>query len=270
VSPDSAIILTTIISVTIIVIGLFSFFVIMMVRSHRKIEAEQRERIHQMQIFSEKLQAAREEEQKQIARELHDELGGALTSIKYDLLSIEQNSSMQGDAKLRFQTVRNMVDSTTKLVQRISSGLRPKILDTVGLSAALEWHIGEFKKRTGINTTLKQTDELPTIDSAVTTGVYRIVQEALTNIARHSEATSAEVSIQHKDDKLLVEINDNGKGLSDEQIAHPDSLGIMSMQERARIIDGKVSFSSNNGKGTRVSLTTPLHKIGNSAEQSKS
>jgi signal transduction histidine kinase len=238
---------------------LFSFFVLMMIRSHRKVEAAQRERIHQMQIFSEKLQAAREEEQKQIARELHDELGGALTSIKYDLLWLGKNSTMKSTAKQRYQAIRNMVDTTTKTVQRISSGLRPKILDSVGLAAAVEWHTREFTKRTAIKVTLRQTAELPPIDDAVTTGVYRIVQEALTNIARHSEATQVEVAMQMKDSKLLVEIADNGKGIDEAMIAHPESLGILSMQERARILNGEISFSKNNGKGTRVTLLTPLH-----------
>jgi len=126
-STDSAIILTAVFSVTIVVLGLFTFFVLMMVRNHRKVEAAQRERIRQMQLFSEKLQTAREEEQKRIARELHDELGGTLTSIKYDLLWLEQRTSVQGEVAQRFHVMRDLIDSTTKVVQRISAELRPKI-----------------------------------------------------------------------------------------------------------------------------------------------
>ena len=110
-----------------------------------------------MQIFSEKLQAAREEEQKQIARELHDELGGALTGIKYDLLWLGKHTAMKKSiVKERYEAIRAMVDTTTKTVQRISSGLRPKILDTVGLEAAVEWHINEFTKRTSIEVGLNK------------------------------------------------------------------------------------------------------------------
>ena len=258
-SSDSNIILTAIFSVTTVVLGLFLFFVIMMVRSHRKIEAAQRERIRQMQIFSEKLQSAREEEQKQIARELHDELGGALTGIKYDLLWLGKHTAMKSVVKERFQTIRAMVDTTTKTVQRISSGLRPKILDTVGLEAAVEWHTREFTKRTSIEVKLKEINKLPSLDDAVATGVYRIIQEALTNVARHSGATRAEVAMQLNDGELRVEIADNGKGIDQAMIAHPESLGILSMQERARMLGGKIAITSNPGKGTCVVLSAPIH-----------
>jgi signal transduction histidine kinase len=264
VSPDSNIIITAIFSVTAVVLGLFLFFVVMMVRSHRKIEAAQRERLRQMQVFSEKLQSAREEEQKQIARELHDELGGALTGIKYDLLWLGKHTAMKRDVKKRYQAVRAMVDMTTKTVQRISSGLRPKILDTVGLAAAVEWHIREFTKRTSIEATLQQTDQLPSMDDTVATGVYRIIQEALTNVARHSEATRAEVAVRLNNGELQVEITDNGKGVDQAMIVHPESLGILSMQERARMLGGKIIFTSNPGKGTRVVLTAPIR--GNQSE----
>jgi signal transduction histidine kinase len=238
---------------------LFSFFVVMMVRNHRKIEAAQRERLRQMQIFSEKLQSAREEEQKQIARELHDELGGALTGIKYELLWLGKHTVMKRDVKERYQAIRAMVDTTTKTVQRISSGLRPKILDTVGLEAAVEWHTREFTKRTSIEVKLQQTDKLPPLNDAMTTGVYRIIQEAFTNIARHSKATRAEVVLQLNGDELRVEIADNGKGIDQAMIVHPESLGILSMQERARILGGKIVFTSNPGKGTSIVLTVPIH-----------
>ncbi len=241
-------------------LGLFSFFVLMMVRSHRKIETAQRERLRQMQIFSEKLQSAREEEQKQIARELHDELGGSLTGIKYDLLWLGKHTVMKRGVKERYQAIRAMVDTTAKTVQRISSGLRPKILDTVGLEAAVEWYICEFTKRTSIEVKFLQTDNLPHFDDAMTTGVYRIIQEALTNIARHSCATHAEVAMQLNNGELKVEITDNGKGIDQAMIVHPESLGILSMQERSRILGGKIAITGNAGKGTRVVLNVPVNR----------
>jgi signal transduction histidine kinase len=268
VSSDSNIILIAIFSVTAVVLGLFLFFVLMMVRSHRKIEAAQRERLRQMQIFSEKLQAAREEEQKQIARELHDELGGALTGIKYDLLWLGKHTAMKSIVKERYEAIRAMVDTTTKTVQRISSGLRPKILDTVGLEAAVEWHTREFTKRTSIEVKLKQTDKLPSLDDTMTTGVYRIIQEALTNVARHSEATRAEVTMLLNNGDLQVEIADNGKGIDQEMIVHPESLGILSMQERARMLGGKIEITSSPGKGTCIVLNTPIHN-GNQSNVAK-
>jgi signal transduction histidine kinase len=257
-SSDSTVILAAVFSVTIVVLGLFSFFVLMMIRNHRKVEAAQRERIRQMQLFSEKLQSAREEEQKRIARELHDELGGTLTSIKYDLLWLEQHTSAQGEIAQRFQAMRDLVDSTTKVVQRISAELRPKILDSFGLAAAIEWQTNEFTKRTGIDARFRKLSELPSIDEAVTTGVYRIVQESLTNIVRHAQATSVEVNMQLRNDLLHVEIIDNGKGFDKALLDHPESLGLLSIRERARMIGGNAAISGSPGKGTQVVLDTPL------------
>lgn len=255
---DITIIITVILSVTVIIIGLLSFFVLMMIRNHRKVETAQRERIRQMQLFSDKLQSTREEEQKRIARELHDELGGSLTSIKYDLLWLEQHNGAQGEVVERFRATRGLIDSTTKLVQRICSELRPKILDSLGLGAALEWQAQEFKKRTGIEVQFQQEAELPSIDDAVKTGVYRIVQESLTNVARHSHATKVEIILQGQNDILHVEINDNGKGFDNALLNHPDSLGLLSLRERARMIGGNTEIKGSPGKGTQVSLDVPL------------
>jgi signal transduction histidine kinase len=257
-SSNSVILLTAVYSVTIVLLGLFLFFVLMMIRSHRKINITQQERIHQMQVFSDKLQTAREDEQKNIARELHDELGGALTSIKYDLLWLEKHSTMKGVAKKRYQAIRNLVDTTTKTVQRISSELRPKILDGVGLIAAVEWHTREFSKRTGIEVKLNLKGELPVTEDKTAIGVYRIIQEALTNVARHSEATCVEVEIIVQDGEIHAEVLDNGKGIDVALLSRPASIGILGMQERARMLGGKITITNNNGKGTRITLSAPV------------
>jgi two-component system, NarL family, sensor histidine kinase UhpB len=257
-SSETDIILFAVFSVTIVIIGLFSFFVVMMIRSHRKVEQAQQERIRQMQLFSEKLQAAREEEQKRIARELHDELGGALTGMKYDIHWLASHTSKRGEIPKRYAALKELIDVTTKTVQRISADLRPKILDTFGLSAAVEWHVGEFKKRTGIGVQFHASTKLPPFDDAITTGVYRIIQEALTNVARHSHATAVVVTLQFQNDMLHGEITDNGQGFDQALLHHPESLGLLSMQERARIIHGTVAISGSPGNGTRVTLDVPL------------
>ncbi|RPI04307.1 MAG: sensor histidine kinase, partial [Ignavibacteriae bacterium] len=195
----------------------------------------------------------------QIARELHDELGGAMTGIKYELLRLGDNTAMKGTVKKRYRAIRDMVDVTTKTVQRISSGLRPKILDTVGLAAAVEWHTKEFAKRTSIEVDLKQPENLPVLNDAMTTGVYRIIQEALTNVARHSKATRANVTLEMDNEELRVDISDNGKGIEQSQIAHPESLGILSMQERARMLGGQISIASTPGNGTSIVLRVQVH-----------
>ncbi len=260
-SSNLTIIITVIISITGIIIGLLSFFILMMIRSHRKIVNAQKERIQQMSLFSEKLQSTREEEQKRIARELHDELGGSLTSIKYDLLWLEQHTSAQGESAVRFRALRDLTDSTTKIVQRICAELRPKILDSLGLGAAIEWQASEFKKRTGINVLLHMEDELPAMNDTVKTGVYRIVQESLTNVARHSQASSVDIKTMKNNGTLRVEIKDNGRGFDSALLNHPDSLGLLSLRERARMIGGNTEISGAPGKGTCVILEVPLQKI---------
>jgi signal transduction histidine kinase len=257
-SSETNIILFAVFSVTIVIVGLFSFFVVMMIRSHRKVEQAQRERIRQMQLFSEKLQAAREEEQKRIARELHDELGGALTGMKYDIHWLASHTSKRGEIPKRYTALKDLIDVTTKTVQRISADLRPKILDTFGLAAAVEWHTGEFKKRTGIDVQFHASTNFPPFDDAITTGVYRIIQEALTNVARHSHATAVVVTLQFQNDMLHGEITDNGQGFDQALLHHPESLGLLSMQERARIIHGTVAISGSPGNGTRVTVDVPL------------
>jgi len=257
---DPNIIITAIFSITVVVLGMFLFFVLMMVRNHRKIEVAQREKIRQMQLFSDKLQSVREEEQKRLARELHDELGGSLTSLKYDLLWMEQQTSRQGNVTQRCKAMRDLIDTTTKTVQRISSELRPKILDNLGLAAAIEWQASEFQKRTGIRTQVQLAAELPHLDESTTTGVYRIVQESLTNVARHAQATEVYIVLQVRDHQLHVEIKDNGRGFDHALLDHPESLGLLSIQERARMIGGSATILGTLGKGTQVTADVPTEK----------
>jgi signal transduction histidine kinase len=257
-SQDPNIIITAVFSITAVVLGMFLFFVLMMVRNHRRIEAAQREKIRQMQLFSDKLQSVREDEQKHISRELHDELGGTLTSLKYDLLWMEQQTSTQGEVPQRCKAMRDIIDATTKTVQRISSELRPKILDTLGLAAAIEWQASEFQKRTGIKTQVQLASELPLIDESRDTGIYRIVQESLTNVARHSQATQVDILLHFRDNNLHVEIVDNGKGFDHALMDHPESLGLLSIQERARMIGGSAKILGSVGKGTQVVAEVPI------------
>ncbi|HOV99440.1 MAG TPA: sensor histidine kinase [Bacteroidota bacterium] len=259
-SSETNIILFAVISITVVVIGMFTFFVMMMIRSHRKIEAEQRERIRQMQVFSEKLQAAREEEQKRLSRELHDELGGTLTSLKYDLFWIQQHIQPSDELNQRMSSMQELIGSATKVVQRISAELRPKILDSLGLVPALEWLIQDFQKRTGINATFTHPESIPSLDDNAKTGIYRIVQEALTNVARHSQASEVSITLVIQNSSLHIQVTDNGKGFDESLLEHPDSLGLLSMQERARIIGATISIHGKLGKGTNVSVIVPVNQ----------
>jgi len=151
------------------------------------------------------------------------------------------------------------IDDTGQMVRRISSELRPAILDDLGLIAASEWQLTEFQKRTGIKCELISgiIDVRP--NSGLATTLFRILQESLTNIARHSGATNVTVTIRQVNEKLLLRIYDNGKGISQKQISSPVSFGLMGMQERALQWGGKVVIRSPRVGGTRIEVTVPMH-----------
>jgi signal transduction histidine kinase len=258
---DANTIIIAIFAVTITVLGLFLFFVLMMVRNHRKIETAQREKLEQLQMFTDRMQSAREEEQKRIARELHDELGGNLTSLKYDFTWLEKRSTLNDEALERSRAMRELIDTTIKSVQRISSELRPKILDNLGLFAAIQWQVDEFQKRTGIPVTLHELTQQPKIGEEKTTGIYRMVQESFTNIARHSQSTKVLLDLHMKDGSLNIRIQDNGKGFDMGLLNHPESIGLLSMHERARMIGGSVKIQSAVGQGTTIEFTIPLPPV---------
>ncbi len=261
-STETNIILFAVFSVTAVVIGMFVFFIVMMIRSHRRIEAEQQERIRQMQVFSEKLQQAREEEQKRLSRELHDELGGTLTSLKYDLFWLQQHYKPQGEVLQRLTSMQELITNATKVVQRISSELRPKILDSLGIVAAIEWQVQEYTKRTGIKVNFQHPDNVPSLPEHINTGIYRIIQESLTNVARHAEASEVSISLAIENSSLHIHVQDNGKGFDETLLEHPNSLGLLSMQERARIMGGTLTIKGRQGQGTSITLIIPHKPVG--------
>jgi signal transduction histidine kinase len=266
-SSDVEILLIAVLAVSMLIVGLVLLFLVMMIRNYRKIEKAQKEKLSQLRLFSDRLQNVREEEQKRIARELHDELGGNLTSLKYDLLWLEQRVSSQKEAADRCRALRDLIDSTTKTVQRISSELRPKILDSLGLVEALRWQVGEFTKRTGIPVAFHPGEDIPSLPEVTTVGLYRIVQESLTNIARHAHATQVIIEIQNRSGSLHIQVRDNGKGFSMELLHHPDSLGLLSLQERARMIGGTVDVQSSPGSGTLIDLALPVTELNSIPEE---
>jgi len=208
------------------------------------------------------LQSVREEERANIAREIHDELGQVLTvmKIRITLLSNKLRDD-QKELKERIESVSAMIDDTVEKVQRITSKLRPDILDELGLIPAIEWQAEEFKKVTGINYSLSLMQDEISIDEEKSTAIFRIFQEALTNVMRHSSATKVNISIQKKEKNLILKIKDNGKGIKPEQIKDPRSLGLIGMKERAMIFGGEVTIEGMPGSGTEVIVEMPLNKI---------
>jgi PAS domain S-box-containing protein len=213
----------------------------------------------QLREFAASLEAVREEERARVAREIHDELGQALTITKLDL-SWLQTKPPQNQRALR-KKVKSMmehIDSTIERMRKIVSELRPSILDEFGLIAAIEWQVREFQKRTGIPTRLRSNVDEADLTAEPSAAVFRVVQEALTNVMRHANAKSVQVNLKKKDGQLTISISDDGKGINADAINDMKSLGIIGMRERIFRIGGKFNIHSTPGSGTRVEIVLGL------------
>ncbi|OHD70947.1 MAG: hypothetical protein A2W19_08250 [Spirochaetes bacterium RBG_16_49_21] len=209
--------------------------------------------------LSSHLQSLREAERTQIAREIHDELGQSLTALKMDISWIKNRlPSGQNDLFEKMGAMSSLVDTIIDTVRRISSELRPGILDDLGLHAAIEWCADEFQKRNRIPCRVScNTDDLD-IDEMKSITIYRIFQESLTNIIRHAHATEVAVSLVREGDALILTVQDNGRGISEEEINDPSSLGIIGIRERALSCGGTAFISGVTGRGTTVKTVIPL------------
>ena len=206
------------------------------------------------------LQNIREDERKHIAREIHDELGQQLTVMKMDISWINKKLMSLGDDLIREKAkeLMEMIDHTVMTIRRISSELRPSLIDDLGLTAAMEWHLNEFEKRSDIKTSLKVLSGSIHLSDNAKIGIFRIFQESLTNVARHSSAKNVDVVLFQKTDKLILSIIDNGLGFDKQKIAEKKTLGILGMKERTAMIRGSYEITSEPGKGTRVLVSIPL------------
>jgi signal transduction histidine kinase len=207
------------------------------------------------------LHSVREEERKIIAREIHDELAQALTALKMDLVWL--NKKLPKDQKPLLEKAKlmsNLIDMTIYAIRRISSELRPGLLDDLGLQAAIEWQAKEFQDRTGITCEVSFYSDTDNLDQERTITIFRIFQETLTNIVRHAEATRVKASLKEINYTLVMEVMDNGVGITEEQISRPISFGIIGMQERALLLGGNIKISGVQGKGTTVIASIPFEK----------
>ncbi|NJD21502.1 MAG: PAS domain S-box protein [Melioribacter sp.] len=216
-----------------------------------------------LRALSASLEAAREEERSYIARELHDELGQVLTAIKMDLTLMQDDlqvkpNLLKGELTEQLVQIEKMIDRLISTVKNIATELRPDILDHLGLIAALEWQAKEFEKRHKVSCDFNSNINKIELGKDISTAVFRIFQETLTNVARHSYASQVAAKIQLLGDKLILEVEDNGKGISKEQLFNISSIGITGMKERAKFLGGKVFIEGQEGKGTKVFLEMPL------------
>jgi PAS domain S-box-containing protein len=210
----------------------------------KRAEHELRASGEQLRNLAARLLSVREEERTRIAREIHDELGQSLTAVKIDLAWLVVRSTLR------------LADSIIQSVRRISTNLRPAVLD-LGLAAALEWQAQEFQTRTGIRCKLRMPAR-EVVAPHVSTALFRIFQETLTNVARHAKATRADVVLHKQRDRLVLLIRDNGRGFDPADPSLLKSLGLLGMRERAAVLGGQVNVSSAPGKGTSVTAWIPL------------
>lgn len=230
------------------------------------IEHELKKSHKELQLLLDRQQNSREEERRIIARDLHDELGQVLATLKIDVSMLRKKvgsngKQLQSDVvSSELTSIIKLIDKINRSVRRISSGLRPEILDELGLIEAIRWHIQEFEKRYAIKCSVKLPTNSLSIDNKSSIALFRIIQEALNNVAKHSEASHVTVQMKIENDSLYLEIKDNGKGLAPESIKSSGSLGIIGLRERVRLLNGKFNIDGQPGRGTIVSVNIPFKK----------
>ena len=215
----------------------------------------------QLRSLSAHLESVREEERKNMAREIHDELGQILTALKIDLSSLTGESNEEQQLLVRkVKSMSELIDTAIETVKRLSLELRPSILDDLGIAAALEWQAEDFSRRTQIRCDFTSKPKDIVFDQDRSTAIFRIFQEALTNVARHSNASRVKAVLTKKTDKIVLTIEDNGKGIEENQIADPKAFGIIGMRERAHFLGGEVRVNGAPGKGTSITVSIPPAK----------
>lgn len=232
------------------------------ISARKRFEEQLETTSEQLRAMAASASSAREQEGLRIARELHDELGSTLTGLKWDLESLRDSvgtpaGSDTGQVAERLTSAIRLTESTIASVRRLASELRPAILDDLGLAEAIEWQAEQFQARSGIECRLHVEGTPVTLSPDRATAVFRIFQEALTNVLRHAQATRVDVRVSYDTDQFRLSVRDNGKGISEDARSHRQSLGLAGMHERARSIGGTLDISGRAGEGTLVMLEVP-------------
>ncbi len=225
----------------------------------------------QLRRLTAHIQTAREEEKTRIAREIHDDLGGTLTALKMDvyrlagkLSTCEQAAQLLGHV----ESMTQLIDNAVGVTRRVISDLHPTVLDDLGLVAALEWQCGQFSRRTGIACEVfgdGDRDDECKLEKTVAISLFRIFQEALSNVAQHSGATRVNAELHQNGDEIILTISDNGRGLPEGHVIAPTSYGLRGMRERVAQLDGQIMFDTSSGGGLRLTVILPS-AAGNSNE----
>jgi signal transduction histidine kinase len=228
----------------------------------RRVEENLKSSRENLRALAVHMQSVREEESVRIAREIHDQLGQALTALKMDLIWIANRAPAdQSDLREKSQSMLSLIDDTIKSVGEITARLRPTVLDELGLVAAIGWQAGDFQRRSGIRCNVSLPEEPPVLDRDRSTAAFRIFQELLTNVARHAGATRVDVSVKPDRGAFVLTVEDNGVGIDSDAARSPKSLGLTGIRERALPFGGSVDIAGDPGQGTRVRVTIPRPEV---------
>ncbi len=246
--------------------GVRMFGLVQDITERKQIEQEIRDSREQLRELSNHLQIVREEEKASIAREIHDELGGNLTALKMDIYWLLRKLPTELDlARDKVESMSGVVDTSVHAIRRIVTELRPTVLDDLGLLAAMQWQASEFSKRYNIQCKVAMHGEEVDLTDEIRIALFRIYQEALTNVARYSRASLVQVDVWREHDKIALEVFDNGIGIPEGAIMQPTSHGLRGMMERARSLGGSVEIGSAPGEGVAISVRIPLAMAGAAA-----
>lgn len=226
----------------------------------------------QLHVLAAHLQNLREEERKQVAREIHDELGQELAALKMDLTLLLRRISREpridcGEVAAELAATASLVDRAIQTMRGICLELRPDVLDKLGLCEAMRWQADEYRLRTGISCDLSFSPPDISLADAQATALFRIFQEALTNVARHAAASSVVARLAAQGDEVALTVVDDGRGITDAEIAGARSLGLLSMRERVSALGGQFAVKGVPGRGTTLAVTVPLNRSTHTGER---
>ena len=229
------------------------------ITERKKVEEEVYQSREQLRALTARLQSIREEEQTRISRELHDELGHLLTALKIDLVALSKDPLIKSKPQADdLQSMISLTDHSLQTVKRIATELRPGVLDHLGIGAAIEWQSKEFQSHTQIKCEVRLPEERIGLNKDKDIILFRILQESLTNVARHAQATNIVITLKMEKQSISMIVQDDGRGIEESEVVGMRSLGLLGMQERAHLVGGKLTITGEKGKGTTVSVSVPM------------
>ncbi|MFO7829891.1 MAG: PAS domain S-box protein [Bacteroidales bacterium] len=207
--------------------------------------------------LSHHLQQLIEKEKSHIAREIHDDLGQNLTIIKLNLALLQKSLQLDEINNLKMKNIFEVVDETIQKMKKMSTALRPGLIDNLGLIPAIEWYVNDFQKQTGVLCNFKYNKENIVVNKDLAINIFRIIQESLTNVLKHANAKKVDIMVSEKNRKIMLKIKDDGKGIKPENMNKTNSFGILGMQERTELFNGKIDIYSEKGNGTMIKVEFP-------------